>query len=99
MIVGDARAQPSHGVRARVETRAAHAVLPQSGSGLVQSAAPVCAGGRGAAPLGDAALAHGRAGCPRPGIRHADPQTVDLLQSEGTWSALMVLGRTGQDGP
>ena len=37
-------------------------------------------------------------GFARPGIRHADPNTVDMLQREGAWSELMVLGITGQDG-
>ena len=40
-------------------------------------------------------LEHVRDGFTRPGIRHADPNTVDMLQSEGTWSALMVMGITG----
>ena len=30
-----------------------------------------------------------------PGIRHAAPNTVDMLQREGTWSALMVMGIKG----
>ena len=33
----------------------------------------------------------------RPGLRHADPNTVDLFQGEGAWSELVVMGIKGQD--
>src|SRR5207247_6483899 len=78
--------------------RAGQAFLPQQGNGLVEFAACVFEIGSRAAHLGDEALEHVCDGVACPGIRHRDPNTVDMRQSEGTWSALMVMSITGQDG-
>jgi len=83
MSLGDARAHAGHGVRDRVETRAAQAVLLQEGHGLVERAGPIFEGGRWAAQLSDEAREHLGHRCARPGIRHRDPNTVDMLPEQG----------------
>ena len=98
MSVRDALAHAGHGVRDIVETRAAQPFLIQHVHSLLALAAPVFEVGSGAAHLGDEALEHLGNRVARPGGGHADPNTVDTLQSEGTWSELVVLGVTGQDG-
>jgi hypothetical protein len=98
MLLVDALAHAGHGVRDIVEAWAAQSVVLQSVSGLVERAAGVCEGGRRAAHLGDEAREHISDGVTGPGIRHRDSKTADMRQSEGPWSALMVMGLTGQDG-
>src|SRR2546428_3491227 len=98
MILIDALEHAGHGVRDIVKARAAQSLLPQYGHGLLEFAAPVFEVGRWAAYLGDEALEQLGNGFAGPGGGHADPNTVDTVEREGTWSALVVMGITGQDG-
>ena len=55
-----------------------------NGNGFMQIAATVFEVGRWATHLRDEAVEHLGNGVARPGIGHADPDTVDMFQSEGT---------------
>jgi hypothetical protein len=93
-----AREQPSDSVRALVDARAWQSLCPQEGDGLVPIAAAVLqVGGRTAQDGEEAAEPLGKRFA-RPGSRHGYPKTVDMVQREGPWSAVMVRGVKGQDG-
>src|SRR5262249_20319861 len=88
---------PRHGVRDIVDARASQPVLIQYGDGFVQIASTVFEVGGRAAHLGDETVEPLGNRVARPGIRHADPKAVDMLQREGPWSELMMTGLKGQD--
>ena len=71
---------------------------PSKVNGLLQLTATVFEVGSWAAHLGDEALEQLGNRFAGPGIGHADPNTVDMLQREGAGRELMVMGITGQNG-
>ena len=81
-----------------VEARAAQPLIIEYGNGLVQIAATIFEVGGRAPQDGDEAAEQLGNGVAGPRIGHADPDTVDMFQSEGTVAELMVPGRDGQNG-
>ena len=95
-VVG-ALEHPGDGVRDIVDARAGQPLFSQEGDGFVQVAATVFEGRGRTAHDGEKASEQLGNDFACPGIRDGNPNTVDPLQREGIWSALMVMGVTGQD--
>jgi hypothetical protein len=81
-----------------VDARACQAFFFQQIDGFVQLTAAVFEVGGGAAHLSDEALEHLGNRVARPGVGHTDPDAVDVMQREGVWSELMVMGIHSQNG-
>lgn len=99
MIWGEALAQAGNGVRHIVEARAGQCLVLEPIDGFMPRGATVFEGGGRASRDGDETAeprGHGVAG---PRLGHADPATVDMLESEGAVGALLVPGLDSQDGP